>query len=177
MSPTANDGARRPLLICYDASEAAVDALEYAAALLPGSPVLVLTVWKPMIEEALSPAARPPVSDPAEAGAVPERSAEQVAAEGARRASAAGLNAEPLPAEAPGPLWETVERVAEEHGALLVVCGTNRTKLPSAFPGSFAHALVSHLSSPIAVVPSAKAAAERRSEASEKRRGRRSIGA
>ena len=74
-----------------------------------------------------------------------------------------------------GSLWEAVERVAEKYDVLLVVCGTNRSGLRSALPGSLDHALVSHLSTAVAVVPSAKAAAERRTEFSEKRRASRSV--
>jgi nucleotide-binding universal stress UspA family protein len=176
MSPTSNGGAARPLMICYDASEASIDALEYAAMLLPGAPALVVTLFKPVIEEALAPAARPPVADPAEAETTPKRAAEQIAANGARRASAAGLNAEPLPVEATGPLWEAVELLAEKHDVVLVVCGTNRSGVRSALPGSLSHALVNHLSRPVLVVPSAKATGERRSEVLEKRRTRRPVG-
>ena len=175
MSATSNRGTTRPLMICYDASDAAVHALEYAAALVPGARALVVTLWKRPLEEALSPAARPPVADPAEAESVPRLAAEQIAADGAIRASSAGLDAEPLPAEATGPLWEAVELLAERHDVLFVACGTNRSGVRSALPGSLGHALVSHLSRPVMVVPSEKASAERRSEAAEKRRGRRSL--
>jgi nucleotide-binding universal stress UspA family protein len=175
MSPRSGGAASRPLIICYDASTAAVDALRHAAALRPGSPALVVTLWKPIIEEALSPAGRPPIEDPADAEDVPRRAAEEIAAEGARRASSAGLDAEPRAVQATGPLWEAIEMLAEKHDALLVVCGTSRSGMRSALPGSLGHALVNHLSQAVAVVPSAKAAAERRSEANEKRRVRRSV--
>src|SRR3954447_10907444 len=87
MGQRSNGGVVRPLLICYDASESSMNALEYAAALLPGAPALVVTLWERAIEEALAPAARPPVADPAEAEAVPQRAAAQIAADGTRRAS------------------------------------------------------------------------------------------
>jgi nucleotide-binding universal stress UspA family protein len=173
MSPTSDGATNRRLAVCYDGSDAAVDALEYAAALLPGARALVVTLWKPILAEALSPAARPPVTDPADAEDAPRRAAEQIAAEGARRASSAGLDAEPLPVEATGPLWEAVERLAEKRDALLGVCGTTRSGVRSALPGSLGHALVSHLSRAVLVVPSAKATTERRREANEKRRVRR----
>jgi nucleotide-binding universal stress UspA family protein len=175
MSQTSNTRTTRPLIVCYDASDAAVHALEYVAALLPGASALVVTLWKPILEEALSPAGRPPVADPADADDVPRQAAEEIAADGARRASSAGLDAEPLAVEATGPLWEAVEIVAEKRDALLVVCGTNRSGVRSALPGSLGHALVSHLSRAVTVVPSAKATAERRSEANQKRRVRRSV--
>jgi nucleotide-binding universal stress UspA family protein len=175
MSATPNGGTNRRLIVCYDGSDAAVDALNYGAALLPGAPALVVTLWKPIPAEALSPAARPPVADPADAEEVPRRAAEQIAAEGVRRASSAGLDAEPLPVQATGPLWEAVETLAEERDALLVMCGTARSGMRSGLPGSLGHALVSHLSRPVLVVPSARATTERRREASEKRRVRRPV--
>ena len=64
------------------------------------------------------------------------RAAEQIASDGARRAAAAGLDAEPLAAESTGPLWEVVETLAEERGALMVVCGRSRSGVRSALPGS-----------------------------------------
>jgi nucleotide-binding universal stress UspA family protein len=175
MSPAFNRGATGPVIICYDASAAAIDALDYAAALLRGARALVVTVWKPILEEALSPAGRPPIEDPADAEDDARRAAAEIAAEGARRASSAGLDAQPLPVEARGPLWEAVETLAEKHDALLVLCGTTRSGVRSSLPGSLGHSLVNHLSRPVLVVPSAKAAAERRSEANEKRRARRSV--
>jgi nucleotide-binding universal stress UspA family protein len=177
MTATSNGGANRPLIVCYDGSDAAVDALEYAATLLPGARAIVVTLWKPIIAEALAPAGRPPAADPADAEEAPRRAAAQIAAEGARRASSAGLAAEPLPVEATGSLWEAVERLADKHDSLLVMCGTARSGMRSALPGSLGHALVSHLSRPVLVVPSAKATTERRREAREKRHARRSVAA
>jgi nucleotide-binding universal stress UspA family protein len=174
MSTTRGGAAGRPLIICYDGSGDAADALDFAASLLPGARALVVTLWRPLVEEALSPATRPPVSDPAATDA-PHDAARQIAADGARRAAAAGLDAEPLAVEATGPMWGAVETVAEEHEALLVVCGTSRTGMRSALPGNLAHALVTHVSRPVLSVPSAKAAAERRREAEERHRAHRPL--
>ena len=160
-----------PVVICYDGSAESADALAYAAALLPGARAVVLTVWKPIVEEALSPATTPPVADPVEANTSRQRAAAQVAADGARRASQAGLDAEPLAITATGPLWEAVELVAEERDARLIVCGTSRSGIKSTLPGNLAGALVDHAGHPVLVVPSAKAMAERRHDVHE-RRGR-----
>ncbi|MEA2383711.1 MAG: hypothetical protein QOH72_3682 [Solirubrobacteraceae bacterium] len=162
-------GGERPVIVCHDGSRAATDALDYTATLVPGAPVLVLTIWKPPPEEALSPATRPPASDPAGSADVARRAAEQIAAEAVRRASAAGAAAEPLAIEAHGAMWEAIEAVADERNALLVVCGTNRSGMRSTLPGNLAHALVTHLSRPVLVVPSAETAAERRHEAEDRR--------
>jgi nucleotide-binding universal stress UspA family protein len=161
----------RPLVICYDDSNEARAALDHAAELLPGARALVVTLWKRVVDEAVSPAARPPISDPTAVEQAPQRAAEEIAAEGAYRAELAGLDAEGLAVEATGALWEAVEKVAEAHDALLVVCGTDRSGMRSSLPGHLPHALVSHVSRPVLVVPSPKAALERRREAAAKRRG------
>ena len=157
-----------PLVICYDGSPDAVEAIGYAGRLLPGAPAIVVTVWKPIVEELLAgPAEAPPISDPVEANERQRRAATDLAREGARRAAAAGLRAEPRVVMAEGSLWEAVEEVAQEHGAGLIACGTSRKGLKSALPGNLAGALVQRSSHAVLVVPSPKAAAERR-EAFEK---------
>jgi nucleotide-binding universal stress UspA family protein len=159
----ATQSTGRPVLICYDGSPPAVEAIDYAAALLPGARTAVVTVWKPILEAilavALGPA--PPISDLADADERQRRAAEDVARDGARRGSHAGLEAEPLPIQASGAIWETIERVAREQEARLIVCGTGRGPLTAALPGSVSMALAQHASRPLAIVPSQKAAAER----------------
>jgi nucleotide-binding universal stress UspA family protein len=152
-----------PLVICYDGSPDAAEAIDYVGRLLPGTPAVVVTVWKPIIEELLAgPAEAPPISDPVEANERQRRAAAELVRDGARRAEAAGLKAEPLVVMAEGALWEAVEDVAYERRARLVVCGTSRSGLKSALPGNLAGVLVQRCSRPVLVVPSAKAAAERR---------------
>ena len=57
-------GARAPLsgpvIVCYDRSDASIEAVAFAAALLAGARALVVSVWRPVAEEGLSPAAKPP---------------------------------------------------------------------------------------------------------------------
>jgi nucleotide-binding universal stress UspA family protein len=167
--------AAGPLIVCYDGSPEAEDALAYAAEVLPGWRAIIVSAWKPIVEEALSTAARPPVADPVEANKAERRSAEQVAAEGARRASKAGLQAKPLTVEADGPLWEAIELLAEERDAKLIACGTKRSGVKAALPGSLAGALVTHASRAVLVVPSATAAADRRRDIQEERAQRRTL--
>jgi nucleotide-binding universal stress UspA family protein len=155
----------QPVLICYDGSAEADHALRFAASLLPGARALVVTVAERIVDAALTPAARPPVADLVEVREAPRRAAEDVAGEGARRASAAGLRPEPLAVEPRAGTWQAIEAAAAEHDALLVVCGTRRSGIRTALPGSLARSLVSHLSRPVLVVPSTKAAAERRQDA------------
>src|SRR4051812_45591558 len=153
-----------PVIISYDGSPPAAEALDYAAALLPsGTKTIVVTVWKPIREAilavALGPA--PAISDLADADARQQRAAKDLAQDGARRASQAGREAEPLAIQASGAVWETIDGVASEHEARLIVCGTSRGPLKAALPGSVSMALAQHASRPLTIVPSQKAAAER----------------
>jgi nucleotide-binding universal stress UspA family protein len=167
----------RPVIICHDGSSEATAAVEYAATLLPHARAVIVTLWRPLAEESLAPAGRPPASDPAESEDAPRRAARQIAAEAARRATAAGLDAEPVALEARGPMWQAIELFADERDALLVVCATKRSGVRSTLPGHLAHTLVLHVSRPVLVVPSVKAAAERRREAEERLRPHRPLAA
>jgi nucleotide-binding universal stress UspA family protein len=162
----------RPVVVCYDGSDEADNALRYAAALLPGARAVIVAVAESIREQALTPAGRPPPSDLVEVREAPRLAAEDLAAEGERRARTAGLRPEAHPVVASGATWQAIEAVATEHDALLVVCGTRRSGIRTALPGSLARALVSHLSRPVLVVPSEKAAAERRHDAETGLRGR-----
>jgi nucleotide-binding universal stress UspA family protein len=162
-----------PLIVCYDGSPEAADAVGYVAALVPGADAVVITVWKPIVEEILAgPLDSPPISDPVDANERQRQAALVLAEEGAKRASAAGLEAEALAVKATGPLWEAIAEAADDLDARLIACGTSRSGVKSALPGNLASALVQHSSRPVLVVPSAKAAAERR-RALEKERGAR----
>jgi nucleotide-binding universal stress UspA family protein len=150
------------VIVCYDGSAAAVDALEYTASVLPAAPVIVVTVWREIIEEMASSGTAPPAGDPVAANTQARRTAEEMAREGAERAEAAGVRAEPLVVETTGPVWRAIEVVAEQHDALLIACGTSRAGLKTVLPGDVANALVQHAGRPVLVVPTGKAAAERR---------------
>lgn len=159
-----------PVLICYDGSKKAAEALAYAAALLPGAPAVVVTVWKPLVGEMLATAgAAPPIADPAEANERQRRAAKELAREGSTAASQAGLAVDAMIVEATGPIWEAIEETAKERDARLIVCGTDRSGLRTALPGSVASALVEHASRPVLVRPSSQASAERRLEFSKRK--------
>jgi nucleotide-binding universal stress UspA family protein len=168
-------GAAGPVVLCYDGSEEAAEAISYAGRLLSGRAAVVVSAWEPIIEEELSTATKPPTADLVEANERQRRAAEQFATQGVRLASSAGFEAEPLVFEADGPLWEAIEIVAEERDAMLVVCGTRRSGVKAALPTNLSTALVTHASRPVLVVPSAKAASERVREVQEERRHRPTV--
>jgi nucleotide-binding universal stress UspA family protein len=156
------------VIVCYDGSRKAAEAVAYLAAVLPGSPAAVVTVWKPIIEETLAPAGHTtPISDPASANERQQLAARDVAEEGASRAAEAGLEAEAVVVATTGAIWEAIEKAALDLDARLIVSGTDRSGVRSMLPGSVATALVQHSSRPVMVKPSAAAAAEREREFSE----------
>jgi nucleotide-binding universal stress UspA family protein len=160
-------GSGRTVILCYDGSPQAAEAIVYAGQLLPRWHAIVVVVWSRVIEEALATAMTPPVADPADANTLARKSAEGFAEDGAEFAAKAGLDAEGMVVEADGPRWYAIERVAEERAAMLVVCGTRHSGMATALPQTLAGALVAHSSRPVLVVPSAKAAADRLREAEQ----------
>jgi nucleotide-binding universal stress UspA family protein len=164
MSTSADAAAGRPVVVCYDGSSAAVEALDYTAAILAPAPAIVVSVWREITEEMASTGAAPLAGDPVEANRQAHRAAKEAAREGAQRARNAGLAAEPLVIRAHGPIWKAIEAVAHDRNALLVVCGTGRSGIKSVLPGDLATALVQHASRPVLVVPTRKAAGERRQQ-------------
>ena len=93
-----------PILVAYDGSPEAKAALARAAALFPGRPAVVATVWEPGLASVLpDPGGIGGPAAPVDLGAVAEvdelmaKRAAGVAAEGAERARRAGSRAEPVP--------------------------------------------------------------------------------
>jgi nucleotide-binding universal stress UspA family protein len=160
-----------PVVICYDESKAARAALATVAELLPGAPALVVTAWKPILKAILSvslgPA--PAISDLADADERQRRAAETIARDGARLATEAGLEAEPLAVKADETIWEAIAEVAEERRARLIACAASRVGLTSALLDTVPTALTHRATRPVLVVPSPEASTERRREMSEKK--------
>jgi nucleotide-binding universal stress UspA family protein len=163
------------IIVCYDGSPQAAEAIVYAGRLVPGWRAAVVVVWKPVIEEALAGPMTPPVADPADANQRARASAVGWAEEGAELAAKTGLDAEPVVLEADGPRWQAIELVAEQRAAKLIVCGTRHSGVTAALPQSLTGALVAHASRPVLVVPSTRAAAERLREAEHERASRHSV--
>jgi nucleotide-binding universal stress UspA family protein len=151
------------VVICYDGSKHAAEAVDFTASLLPGASALIVTAWTPVLQAVmavtLGPA--PAISDPGEADERQRQTAEQLALDGARRATRAGLQAEPLAVRAGGRVWEAIEKAARERHARLIVCGTRHSGTVSAVADTVSGALVRRAAEPVLVVPSSQAIAER----------------
>jgi nucleotide-binding universal stress UspA family protein len=162
----------RPVIVCYDGSTAAIEALDHAASVFSSAPALIVTVWRELTEEMLSSGAAPPAGDPVVVNLETKEAARETAMTGVQRARAAGLDAEPVVVRTTGYIWKAIERVAEERDALTIVCGTDRSGIKTVMPGDVAVALVLYAGKPVLVVPTHKAAAERRRHAERAQRAR-----
>lgn len=146
------------ILIAYDGSKHGQRAIAVAAERLAG-PALVVHV--------LSATPRAPLAADAMTGAMLDeeayaardqelrRRAENTAAEGARLAREAGLDAQPLVVEESGHrIWRAIVDVAETYDATMIVLGhRGGSGLRTSLPGSVSRAVVAHCERPVVVVP------------------------
>ena len=158
------------ILACYDGSEDARAAIDHAARLMPGAPTAVLTVWRPERDydgqhgPGLGLAgvyAREPEVDAAR-----ERDARAHAEDGAQRATAAGLAAEPRTSPARNGIARAVLEVAAELDADVVVLGSRgRGGVASFLLGSVSHAVLQEADRAVLVIPAPAVVRQRRSAA------------
>jgi nucleotide-binding universal stress UspA family protein len=144
-----------PLLICYDGSEDAKDAIRSAGGLLGGRHALVLTVWEPVAAPggyAWLGASTTTVNF-AELDRAGAEHARRIADEGVRIAQEEGLDAEPIAVQAAGAVWTTILEVADSEYAAVIVMGCRGlTGVRSLLLGSVSSAVVHHASTPTLVV-------------------------
>jgi len=120
------------VVIAYDGSPAARQAVADAAKVLGSGQVLLVTVWEEGLAYELSatpangiytaPAIQPDVAREVDRS-LHER-AEQVSQDGAALARSLGLHAQPLAVPDEGGVARTILRVAEEHRAVAIVVGS-----------------------------------------------------
>ena len=156
------------ILICFDGSPDAEEAIDTAGALYAGSPATVLTIWERFIDVlALTSSAiilPPEVVDVAEVDAASEQSARATAEAGVARAAAAGLNAQPRTAPRRTTVAEAILAVADEVDATAIVMGTRgRSRVKSLLLGSVSAGVLHLADRPVTIVPSPEVA-ERRAE-------------
>lgn len=149
------------LTIAYDGSSSAAAAVRAAAALFPNARASIVNVPAPrlaragMIEQstlALSSAAVQGVLDEITADAAAQ--AHTIAADGAERAAAAGLDADVATVPAHAPVWEALLTAARDGGADALVTGARgRSGFTRALLGSTSTSLLHHADLPLLVVP------------------------
>jgi nucleotide-binding universal stress UspA family protein len=139
-----------PVLFAYDGSELARLAIEEAGRQLAnGREAVALCVWQPVdVGFVLAEGQHLNCSDASEV----RKMAEQVAAQGAALASAAGFRAKAVAVEA-SPTWQGIAEAAEEHDAGLIVFGAHhRSGLKGHLLGSVTGAFVKHSTLPVLIV-------------------------
>lgn len=148
----------RPVLLCYDGSPDAGEAIDRAGEIIGGGPALVLYAWLPpsalLLQGRVVGEAHPLGPAVAEFDAAAEEEAERVAADGAAIAKRAGFDAIPLAERAGLGLWRAILAVAEREDVRVVVVGSHgRSAAASAVLGSVSHGVVNHCSRPVLVSP------------------------
>jgi nucleotide-binding universal stress UspA family protein len=140
------DATDKPILLCYDGSDDAFRAIQFAGTLFAGRTAIVLAVWEHY--SVLSGVSR--VDDE-----LVQEATEALAADGCERARDAGFSATPVAVEAQHGVADAIIDAADEHDALLVVMGTRgNTGIRSLLLGSVSHAVAHHAHRPLLIVPS-----------------------
>lgn len=149
-----------PVLIAFDGSAAARQAVIEAAGLLSRRRILVLTVWEPALAHATMAGAPDLMMGPAvEPGVVLgldselRRNAERVALEGAELARSHGLDAEPVAVSDSGSISRTILDMATERRAAAIVVGSRGLSgLRARLEGSTSSGVLKRASCPVIVV-------------------------
>lgn len=155
------NAADAPVLIAFDGSAAARQAVADAARLLGPRRILVVTVWEPGLAY-VTPTMPPdgmtiaPMVDPEIVREVDREvhlHAERIAREGAELARSLGRDAQPFAVPDEGDVSHTILNVAHAQGAAAIVVGSRGLGgLRAKLEGSTSSALLKHASCPVVVV-------------------------
>jgi nucleotide-binding universal stress UspA family protein len=145
------------VLIAYDGSDNAKAAIERAGAVLEHGPAVVATAWT-SFEDAAPAALLAMPGDMVREGTqalddAGRETAEELAAEGAELARAAGFDAEPRAVRSKGPFFAALIQAADELDASVIVAGSRgRSALRAAVLGSVSTGLLHHTHRPVLIV-------------------------
>jgi nucleotide-binding universal stress UspA family protein len=152
------------LLIAYDGSEQASEAIAFAARTFGHARATVLFAWEPAMLGAVAIGA--PVAIPEGEIEQEEQIAVRVAEDGAEKARAADLTADAEAVETVESAWRTIVDAADRLHPDLIVMGTRGLSgVRSLVLGSVSHGVAQHASHPVLIVPSGEVVDGRRAEA------------
>lgn len=157
------------ILVCYDGSVDAQAAIDSAGLLMAGNEATVLVIWETIVETmarsgalAMGMAMVGTLGDDGTDAAI-EKAARDTAADGVKRAVAAGLVAQPRLANRDTDIAGVILRVAADVDADVIVMGTRGLSgVKSLLLGSVSHAVLHHADRPVLVVPASGVAQQRR---------------
>jgi nucleotide-binding universal stress UspA family protein len=147
------------IVIAYDGSAAARQAVIETAHLLNSHRTLVATVWEEgvaFVGESFALGGLVPAIDPTTILDLEhdfERQAERVAHHGSQLAQSLGLDAKPIAVAADGSVADSILAVARDHQAVAIVVGSHGSGgLLARLEGSASQGVVKHAYCPVLVV-------------------------
>jgi nucleotide-binding universal stress UspA family protein len=151
------------LLIAYDGSEQAAEAIAFAARTFGNARATVLFAWEPALLAAVAIGAPTPIPD--DEIEQEEQVAQRIAEDGAEKARAAGLEADAEAVESVTAAWRTIVDAADRHHPDIIVMGTRGLSgVRSLVLGSVSHGVAQHATQPVLIVPSGEVVDGRRAE-------------
>lgn len=157
--PEADVPADGPVLVAYDGSPAADEAIVAVGRLLPGRPALVVHAWESPLRNSLSGRALSgvPVTEISEFTGDFEtwmrEVAEATVADGVRLARKAGLEASGEAVESSSTVWRVLTATAETRDAMAIVAGSQgHGRVASVLLGSVSAGLVHHAERPVLII-------------------------
>jgi nucleotide-binding universal stress UspA family protein len=152
-----------PILICYDGSPSAQQALTVAAGSLDGAPVVLLNIWNPpqrVMADSFGVSESEHGPSYTELESIATRRAAEILADGEAEAERRGFAVTTRQEPNRSSIWQTILDVADEVDATLIVAGTHgSTAVASGLLGSVSNALVHHAHRPVLLVPTPNARA------------------
>jgi nucleotide-binding universal stress UspA family protein len=151
----------RPVLVAFDGSPEAVEAVRTAGVLFPGRRLVIVTVWEPGLAMAAMPTAdvggvastAPTLEQVKMVDRAQHEHAAATAEAGSRLATEAAATAEALPVADGTGVAETVAGIAEDRDAAALVVGSRGLgRVKSALLGSTTRRLLHETRRPVVVV-------------------------
>ncbi len=150
------------LLIAYDGSEQASEAIAYAGQIFPaGTRATVLFAWEPALVGASAIGLAVPLPE----GEIEHEGelAERVSDDGAERARKAGFDAAGRAEESTDATWRTIVDAADREDVDLIVMGTRGLSgVKTLLLGSVSHQVAQHAARPVLIVPGREVSDRRR---------------
>lgn len=142
---------RPNLLLCYDGSKTASEAIRQSAEMFPGATATVFHVWKPI--QLVGFGYMVWMGDVSEVDESLEKESKELAREGAALAREYGLDAHPESRQSHGTIGNAIVDRSNDDDIDTVVIGTvGHSHIAGALLGSTSHTVMHHASVPVLLV-------------------------